>query len=459
MILNLPALFIILILFKKNTFNTFNPQKQWKKMVFGWGKKKIAQTPEKNSTDKKINLSDVQKINVNLLELRKSQTFKEIKSLRNNTSPLIKELANIAKALEKDDLKVEDIDKHLRIIVVRGKKQVIDVIKKDSTDLPEISSFEDILDMDNVLNQKLKKIGDVLGRQTRVIHIFAKKYAEQLKEILSQMNSNHTEIQNLIKNFQDTVSSSDEITQLLDKIKSLEFESVSKNKMVSELEHNLDSFQSQFKNLQDSIIKIQSSDSYSEFIKLNQKLNSFSEEKHYIQNEINTQFTKISRALSRYEYASALGRDQKFLLNQLINEPFSALTLNNADSIIVIFENVKKGINSGSISVKDIEKTILHITETEELLGVFIKKINLFKEQKKEIQNRLSIFDKSELSALEKDLEKNQSNQKDCEFRLFSLRKEIKENQEKIPELVIEIENKLKRFSNTDYYIINQTQN
>ena len=29
-----------------------------------------------------------------------------------------------------DNLKVDDIDKHLAIIVVRGKKQVIDVIKK-----------------------------------------------------------------------------------------------------------------------------------------------------------------------------------------------------------------------------------------------------------------------------------------------------------------------------------------
>ena len=167
----------------------------------------------------------------------------EIKSLRDHTFPLIKELANIAKTLEKDDLKVEDIDKHLRIIVVRGKKQVIDVIKKDSTELPEISSFEDILDMSNVLNQKLKKIGDVLGRQTRVIHIFAKKYAEKLKEILAQMNSNNTEIQKMIKNFQDTESNSSEIMELLDKIQNLENDIISKNKKILELKNSIISFE------------------------------------------------------------------------------------------------------------------------------------------------------------------------------------------------------------------------
>ncbi len=141
-------------------------------MVFGWGKKKAEQIPEEVPQNMEIQLSEVQKITQDLLDLRKTQTLSEIRPLRNRTSPLIKELSGIAKTLEKDDLKVEDIDKHLRIIVVRGKKQVIDIIKKNSNDLPEISSFDDILEMNNILNQKLKKIGDVLGRQTRVMHIF-----------------------------------------------------------------------------------------------------------------------------------------------------------------------------------------------------------------------------------------------------------------------------------------------
>ncbi len=143
-------------------------------MVFGWGKKKNKQIPREILKQKEIKLSEIQKIIKDFLDLRNAQTLTEIKLLRDHTSPLIKELASIAHSLENDDLKVDDIDKHLRIIVVRGKKQVIDVIKKDATDLPEVSSFDDIINMNNVLNHKLKKIGDVLGRQTRVIHIFAK---------------------------------------------------------------------------------------------------------------------------------------------------------------------------------------------------------------------------------------------------------------------------------------------
>jgi DNA repair exonuclease SbcCD ATPase subunit len=422
-------------------------------MVFGWGKKKVQQVPEEIPQHKEIKLSEVQKITEDLLDLRKTQTVAEIKSIRHQTSPLIKDLENIAKTLEKDNLKVEDIDKHLRIIVVRGKKQVIDVIKKNTEDLPEISSFDDILRLDNVLNQKLKKIGDVLGRQTRVIHIFAKKYAGKLKEILAEMNSNHKEIQKLIKNFQNTKSDSNEITGLLGKIKKLEDDSISKNQQISESQNKLDSFQGEIKNFEDSIEKIKSSEKYDEFLKLNQSLSSFNDAKRKIINEIDTQFTKISRPLSRYEYSSALDKEQKSLLSQLINDPFEALTPKNKDSIIVIFENVRKGIISGSISVKDVEKSMGHLTETEEWLGGFIKKVKDFVEQKTEIQHQLSGFDNSELSTLQTDLEKKLSQKQYKELKISSLRKEIDEDHANIPKMVSEIKNNLKKFSNTDYNI------
>jgi len=87
----------------------------------------------------------------------------------------------IGNVLAKDNLNVDDIDKHLAIIVVRGKKQVIDVIKKDVVHLPEILSIDDVKKLNSSLNQILKKVGDVLGRQTRVIHIFAKKIRNSVK--------------------------------------------------------------------------------------------------------------------------------------------------------------------------------------------------------------------------------------------------------------------------------------
>ena len=122
-------------------------------MVFGWGKKKEEEKPlEEIPQNKEIKLSDVQKVVTELYQLRTSQTISEIKHLRNDTEPLIDDLIKIGNMLEKDDLKVDDIDKHLAIIVVRGKKQVIDVIKKGVTHLPEISTMGDAEKLNSSLN-------------------------------------------------------------------------------------------------------------------------------------------------------------------------------------------------------------------------------------------------------------------------------------------------------------------
>ena len=191
-------------------------------MVFGWGKKKQEEEPvEEIPQNKEILLVDVPKIISDLSTLRKSQTLSEINNLRNNTAPLIDDLMKIGNVLDKDDLQIDDIDKHLAIIVVRGKKQVIDVIKKDVVPLPKISSFDDAEKLNSMLNLILKKVGDVLGRQTRVIHIFAKKYAAQLKDNLEVMNSNHSEIRKLLKNFHYTKSLSDEMIDALNEIERL----------------------------------------------------------------------------------------------------------------------------------------------------------------------------------------------------------------------------------------------
>jgi predicted nucleic acid-binding Zn-ribbon protein len=249
------------------------------------------------------------------------------------------------------------------------------------------------------------------------------------------------------------MSSSNEISELLNKIKKLEDDSISKNQQISDLENLLISYDAKIKNFQDTIEKIKSSEKYGEFSKLTQRLSVFDNTKIEIKNEIDSQFTKISRALSRYEYASSLDKEQKLLLSQLINDPFKILTYENKHFITVIFENVKKGIHSGSISVKDTEKSLSYLTETEELLEKFIKKINDFVQQKKEIQNQLSTFDNDELSKLQKNLEKIFREQQDVFLKISSNKKDIDENHGIIPKLVAEIESKLTRFSNTSYNI------
>ena len=424
-------------------------------MVFGWGKKKQEEKPvEEIPQTKEVELSNVSKIVTDLNQLRESQTISDIKYLRNNTAPLIDDLMKIGDVLEKDDLKVDDIDKHLAIIVVRGKKQVIDVIKKDVVSLLKISSIEDAKKLDYSLNQILKKVGDVLGRQTRVIHIFAKKYASQLKNNLEVMNKNQSEIHKLVKNYDSVQLASDEIDYSLNQIKTLKNTRVEKNQKIKDSTQNMKSLDEKISSIQNSIEKIKSSNDYKKYLDLKNSYDTFSNQKSNIKRDIDAQFTKISRPLSRYEYGSALDKEEKNLLTKLVGNPFDVLLPQNNDSIIVILENVRKGISSGSISVKDIDKSMSQITETEESLDGFVKQISKYLEKDETMKNELNSLNSDELASLEQELAKNISSKEDSQLKSETFQGEIDEIDSKIPQLVSEIEGKLRKFSNTKYTIL-----
>ena len=424
-------------------------------MVFGWGKKKQKESSvEEIPQNKEISLADVPKIIDDLTNLRKSQTLSEINNLRNKTAPLIEELMKIGNVLEKDNLNIDDVDKHLAIIVVRGKKQVIDMIKKDVVSLPKISSFEDAEKLNSVLSLILKKVGDVLGRQTRVIHIFAKKYAAQLKENLAVMNSNHSEINDLLANYHSTKSLSQETLDVIKQIKNLTKLRKEQSQKIDDAAKNTIKLNEKISSIQNKIREIKYSENYKKYQNLKSTLDIHVNQKSKIRNQINTQFTKISRPLSRYEYASSLDKDQKSILSSLVSEPFDVLTNANRDSIIIILENVRKGISSGSISVKDAEKTFSHITETEESLDGFVHQVSEYHEKYIEIQNDMDSLMPKELISLEDDLAKNTSALDELRLKSETFQGEINEIDSKIPALVSKIEQKLRQFSNTGYTIL-----
>ena len=423
-------------------------------MVFGWGKKKQVEEPvERKPVNQNISLSEVPKIIDDLSRLRESQTLSEIKHLRNNTAPLIDDLMKIGIVLEKDNLNVDDIDKHLAIIVVRGKQQVIDILKKDVKTLMQVSTIDDAKKLDYFLTQLLKKVGDVLGRQTRVIHIFAKKYANQLTDNLKIMNGNSDSISKLLKHYESTQSTFDEITEMLNKIESLNTELSDKAKRNIEILDNLKSFEEKKITLQTSLDEIHSSENYKKYVGLENKLTEFTNQKLKIKSEIDTQFTKISRPLGRYAYGSSLDKEQSGILSALVDDPFDALRSENLDTIIVILENIRKGISSGSISVKDAEKTLSQLTETEELLDSFIKKVSGYSDIFNSMKNELSELKPKNLTSLENEFSKNTASENDSHLKSKNILSEIDDINSKIPEVISKIEGKLRLFSNSKYVI------
>ena len=424
-------------------------------MVFGWGKKKEkSQEIETVPLEKQISLSEVNKITNEIKSLREKTLISEYKSFKNKIDYLLRELIRIAKELEKDNLKTEDIDKHLRTIVMRGKRQVISTINKEATvDFNKINSYDDVLKFDKEISQVLKKIGDVLGRQTRVIHIFAKKYAAKLKNILSTLDADAKELHTILKNYRNLEENILSISDNLTQINKINVDQQTGEKRLIELNDQKGSLIKKIELAQQEIEKLKDSKEYSKFHEIQDSINNLQSEKSRISSDIDQQFTKISRPLTKYGYVSSLDKPLKILMGKLLQNPFDVLTPENKANIITILQSARKGVQSGFVSVKDMEKSLIQIDETTEILDNFINRISEFNSKKQKLQSELKIFNISELEKKQSELSKAKSDQDDLENKIHIFENEISESKTKIPNIIKDIERRLREISSTKYTI------
>jgi len=423
-------------------------------MVFGWGKKKKSLEFEAAvREEKEVKLDEINSKVEEIQNLRKKTIVAESRTFRIRIVDKLDEILKIIYQLERDDLNVDDIDKHLKILVVRGKKQVIGTIKKENSEkLPDIKSYDDVVALTEQVTRKQKRIGDALGRQSRVIHIFAKKYAGKLKSHLAVLNSDRNELQSLLNNYKKLNDDGAEISKKIVKYNESKNKLATNDKRITDTKNSIKEFKKRIESTLKGISQLKSGGEYLKYIETQKKLESLSPKQ--IQDKIDSQFTKISRPLSRYEYGSSLDKPQKVLMEKLIANPFNVLTLENKDDIIKILSSVRKGVEGGSISVKDSEKSLSSIDETIELLDEFVKEKSGYAEKKDALQSELDSFNIGELKQKENILTKTNTDKSDAESRIKKLELEIEEIKKSLPEILMDVEIRLRGVSAIKYHVL-----
>ena len=424
-------------------------------MVFGWGKKKSEEQEYDIPTQKRqVLLSDVQNVVDDIRSIRTKTIIAETKTFRNKIKSSCETILHIAIDLERDTLEVDDMDIHLRRLVERGKKEVISIIKRESiVELPEINSYKDVKNFNAIAGRMLKKIGDALGRHSIAINAFARKYANKLKNDLKIMTDGNDEITTIITNHTELESKINDVLETVDKIQQSKKLVIDLAEEQKQTEKTIDDLVTTIEQDEKEIIDIKRSNEYTEYLQINEKLNSLSTEKNKIKNEIEHQFTKISRPLNKYVYVSSLDKPQKKLLANLIANPYDVLVDSDKQDIIKILESTRNGVQSGSVSVKDTDKSLSQIDETLSLLDTFIQKIDVFNRSKDDIESKLSVLNNEHLKQKESALNIHQNDKSTSESKIKSLENELNDVIEHIPKYIKSVESTLNQISAVQYTI------
>lgn len=406
------------------------------------------------TTNTTVKLDEIPDILSNSDNIRHAKVVSSAKAIRDTVEPMIEELIQMGRDLEKDDLNVDSIDKHLAIIVVRGKKQVIDTIRRGVLRLPEVHTIGDAIRMESLLRQLLKKIGDVLGRQTRVIHIFAKKHAARFKETLEILNSEHVKMRHIIDQHNRDDLESQDIRNALDALVRRRESRSKRSQRVTDIASSIDTLKRQEHDLKRDLSQITSSSEYKIYTEILSELKKCDDELNRITHDTNLQFEKISRPLGRYKYGSSLDKSQQHVLEGLVSDPTRVILPENLKIISEIISNVRRAVASGSISVRDTDKTIAMLADTADLMSPLAERISKCMQRQKTLSADLDTSKPVGLDACKEGIAKANALCADNEKRLVALRADVDEDDSAIPSMISEIQISLRQHTGMRYDII-----
>ncbi|MDE1764961.1 MAG: hypothetical protein KGI27_01670 [Thaumarchaeota archaeon] len=412
-------------------------------MVFGFGKKKTVEVPDPVQ-QRAVSLHEIPQIIKEFEIPRISNILQGALQLKTRVETNQKNIHELILHLESDDLKLDDVDKSLKTVGKRGKDAVVSTIKKETTaKLTSIEKYEDVLSLNNEINQILRRMGDVLGLHTRVMHVFARKYADKLKEEIGDLAQNRNSLQRLITEHENFKSSANSILEAIQKIHDFKKETVQKEHRSNEITREKSETADAITRLEQDILELKSRPEYSQFLEIKQKIDSMSHEKHEIRDKIGAQFSKISRPLNKYSYVSSFDKPMRKIMEEIIADPYDALSPENKESVIEILQAVTKSVVAGNVSVKDSDRSAELVEETIERLDEFLGLKSAYAKKISDLEDKLGIFDAKKIEEKEKDIEKARSNMIGLETSHKKLEKEISENRIQLDSTRIELEKSL----------------
>ncbi len=412
-------------------------------MVFGFGKKKTQeqQPAAPVETGRKISLEEIPKILHDIEAPQAVEAVEIAKTTRDDIEIHRKKILGLILHLESDGLKLDDVDRNLSIIVKRGKSAIVSTIKKETTTvLTSVTKYDQAVLLNLEISQMLKKMGDVLGQNSRIIHIFAKKYADSLKEEIAKVAKSRNQLQLSINAIEQLREEARVITDLSQKITEQRAEIAQRTERLTEIESEVKSLKDTISSLEKQIHELRSSDGHKKFLEIKNRIDSMASEKSDVKNVIDLQFSKISRPLGRYSYISSFEKPVRMMMDELLANPYDVISQQNKDSVVHILQAVEKSVISGSISVKDSEKSIEQVQETITRLDEFIALKERYSNKVSALEKDLAVFDIKLLESKEHDLHKAKTDVTNMEQIKKKLDEEVKDTNHTLTKNISQLE-------------------
>ncbi|HVX01663.1 MAG TPA: hypothetical protein VHA09_00760 [Nitrososphaera sp.] len=349
-------------------------------MPFGLFKKKEAEkrnqssgspaqlAPDMPPADATLSVQDVQSLLDGIESARVQSLSARLAPARDSATRTLASLLSIADAMEKEKLKLEELEKRFGSNIENTKKMVVSALRREaSSELPQVQTLGDAKKFKERLESMTHRFGEVTGSHSKMLNYFLKKHASSMKNELGDLEDLLKDAKAAISAFEQERTPLVKCAGTLNTIQQKISSAKAAEQAAQATQEGISSLESDLAKLKEELATLTGSAEFAQAKATAEKLAQAEERQEQFNAQVAEMFSHVSRALSKYSYG--VSRETERRLRILSEEPWSALgDQKDISPYLTLVAEVYKSVSSGQIQLKDSEKVLSHLASIESSL-------------------------------------------------------------------------------------------
>jgi chromosome segregation ATPase len=307
----------------------------------------------------------------NLLQSLESAKVKELSSslarIKEAAAESLKVIDALAKDMDRENIKLEDLEQKLKSVVEHSKRTVVSSLKREaSLELPLPQSANDAKKFKERFENMMKRFGEVSGSHSKVLNAFMKRQSGKMKDEFEFLTKLLDETRATISEFdrkrEPIIKCGNILNTSLQKLSSIKLaESLARN-----TEREIEDIERDLKKLESELAVLSASKEYEQASIGMRGISEAEKKQEEFHAKIRDLFSHLSRAFTKYSYG--ITKETERRLKTMSDEPWQILYEKDVVSYSSLLLEIRRSIESGQIQLKDSDKALQYINTILESL-------------------------------------------------------------------------------------------
>ncbi|HZA47908.1 MAG TPA: hypothetical protein VE521_03165 [Nitrososphaera sp.] len=306
-----------------------------------------------------------------LLQRLESAKVKELSAslahIKESAVESLKVIDALAKDMDRENIKLEDVEQRLKSVVEHSKRTVVSSLKREaSVELPFPQSANDAKKFKERFESMMKRFGEVSGSHSKVLNTFMKKHSGKMKEefefLTKLLNETRAIISEFDRNREPIIRCGNMLNTALQKVSSIKLAEAS----ARNIEREIENVERELKKLESELAALSASKEYEQASISMREIAEAEKKQEVFHAKIRDLFSHLSRAFTKYSYG--ITKETERRLKTMSDEPWQIMYEKDVMPYSSLLLEIRRSIDSGQIQLKDSDKALQYINTILEIL-------------------------------------------------------------------------------------------